>query len=208
MATGAIKATRSGRVTRPTKRAQGGTVAARGRTFAHTTHHPGTAVVPQESAGALGEAYRGKWADNDAVTKGWIFRALADPVIHAAANFNNVGTGPELVICGFFLSRDYHTSGANANLFFQSQKLLISDRSRVKLLKKFVVDIAIDNPFGGLIYLNIDGAYFHTRTELQEFKDAARDRGLLQGGRVLDVPDTMTYQATTLVAFFEREGVI
>ena len=197
----------TGRAPRPTHRHAGGTTQARGETFAHQTHHAGMKGIAQESAGPLGEAFRGKYPNNDSVTKGWIGLALKDPMIRPKVNFNNVGTGPELAVCGYYLAHGYHTGGANANLFFQSEKFLISDRSRVKLLKKFVVDIAIDSPFGGLIYLNIDGTFFHTRTELEIFKDAVRNRGQAAQGRPISLPDTVTYHAPDLVAFLQREGI-
>jgi hypothetical protein len=197
----------TGRAARPTRRAPGGTTQARGRTFAHETGHPGLTAVNQKSAGPLGEAFRGKYPMNDTVTLGWIGLALKDPMIRPHVNFNNVGTGPELCVCGYYLSHGYHTTGANANLFFQSEKFLIGDRSRVKLLKKFVVDIAIDSPWGGLIYLNIDGAFFHTRSELEIFKDAVRNRGQAAQGRPISLPDTVTYRAPDLVAFLTREGI-
>lgn len=197
----------TGRAPRPTRRHPGGTTQARGETFAHQTRHPGLTAIPQESAGPLGEAFRGKYPANDPVTRGWIGLALKDPMIGPRVNFNNVGTGPELVVCGYYLAHGYHTTGSNADLFFQSEKFLISDRSRVRLLKKFVVDIAVDSPFAGLIYLNIDGTYFHTRTELEIFKDAVRNQGQAANGRPISLPDTVCYHAPDLVAFLQREGI-
>ena len=116
----------------------------------------------------------------------------------------NVGTGPELVVCGYFLARGY---ADGRDLFFQEDKFVIDDVTRTSR-KEFVVDVAVSSQWGGTTYLNIDGVYFHTRTELQEFHDHLRDRSEQRWGKVVDVPDAVTLDPESLVDFLGRNGVI
>jgi hypothetical protein len=193
---------RPARAARPGRTAGYGTIAAVGATFASLSRSA-TVKLPQEGAGPLGEAYRGKFAHYAPVCQGWIALTIRDPFFGPLVNFHNQGTGPELVTCGYFLAHGY-TPGRD--IFFQQEKIVIDDRTR-RTRKDFIVDVAINSPWGGTIYLNIDGVYFHTRTELEEFKDAIRDGREGRTGRPVDVPDTDTLDPATFESFLQREGV-
>lgn len=195
----AIRGMRKPRTTR------GGSLMAKGTTFAELTRHPGTAFVsPDLRTAILGMHFQKKFNRYDTLAQGWIARALADPFIARKANGKTAGTGSELCVCGYFLSHGYRT---NRDLFFQSYRIIINDRSRTRITKQFVVDIAINNRFGGQVFLNIDGAEFHTRTELEAFRDLARDGTQKKKGRPVDVPDQVCYRGEDLIAFLERKGI-
>lgn len=199
------KGQRALRGVRPPRLPRGGTITARGATFQSLTHHPGTALVSPLAKNAIfGSAWQPKYARYDTEAQGWLARALREPKIAAKANGHTIGTGPELVVCGYFLAHGYEEG---RDLFFQDYKFVINERSRTRIKKLFVVDVAVNDHFGGTIFLNIDGAQFHTKTALQEFRDAVRDGTLKKRGRVVDVPDTVCYAGQTLVDFLIRAGI-
>jgi len=191
------------RPARPKRTAGGGTTTARGATFGGQTRGTGLAVVPSTAAGPLGEGFRGRFGAYAPICQGWIALTIKHPVIGPKVNFHNVGTGPELVVCGFFLARNY-TPGRD--LFFQEDKVVIDDVSRTSR-KEFIVDVAVNDAWGNTVYLNIDGIYFHTRTELQQFKDAIRNGKEAKTGKPVDVPDTFCYDPMTLMDLLDREQV-
>jgi hypothetical protein len=198
------RSVRSSRAARPRRASGGGTTTARGATFAQTTHGTGLTPIPVKAAGPLGESYRGKFGQYDSICQGWIAMTLDNPVFGPRVNFHNVGTGPELVTCGFFLARGYVP---HRNITFQEDKIIIDDRSRL-VRKEFVVDVEVDSIWGEFLYLNIDGVFFHSRTELQEFKDHIRDSSEQRKGTPIDVPDTVCYDSSTFMTFLRTHGVL
>ena len=195
---------RPARAARPQRTAGYGTTQARGATFANQTKNTGLTALPAKAPGPLGESFRGKFGHYSPICQGWIALTIKDPVFGPRVNFHNVGTGPELVTCGYFLARGYTP---HHNISFQEDKLYIDDKTRTSR-KLFVVDVEVDSTFAGFIYLNIDGNYFHTRTELEEFHDALRDRAEGRTGTPVDVPGDVCYDDTTFVAFLMQKGVI
>jgi hypothetical protein len=192
------------RPTRPTRRTGHGTTHARGATFASLTKGTNLAPISPLGGGPLPDNMRSRFSMYTPICQGWIWLALQQPQVQQVANLHNVGTGPELVVVGFFLSRGYILG---RDLFFQQEKIVIDDRTRTSR-RDFIVDIAINSAWGMTVYLNIDGIYFHQRNELQEFRDAVRDRNLLRFGAVVDVPDTVCYDDATLVDFLSGKGVL
>lgn len=190
---------RPARAARPNRTAGFGTTAARGATFANQTRGTGIGAISP-----LAGAMHGKFGDYTPICRSWINLTLSNPFFAPKVNFHNVGTGPELVTCGYFLARNYIPE---RNITFQEDKIIIDDRTRFTR-KLFVVDVEVDSIWGELIYLNIDGAYFHTRTELQQFKDHIRDVNEGRTGRAVDVPDWATHDEGTFVSFLQREQVV
>ncbi len=200
---GTTRLIRPARAARPTRRKGYGTTQARGATFAGQSRGVAITLLPQKAPGPLGHL-AGRFGAYSPVCQGWIALTLKDPHFGPKVNFHNVGTGPELVTCGYFLARGYQPE---RNISFQEDKIYIDDRTRTSR-KLFVVDVEIDSPWAGFVYLNIDGNYFHTRTELEQFRDALRDRAEGRTGRAVDVPDLVCYDDRTFVSFLEKEGVI
>lgn len=191
------------RAARPHRASGYGTTQARGATFANLSR--GVSIsVKSVSPGPFTGALAAKFGQYSPICRSWIHLTLTNPLFAPKVNFHNVGTGPELVTCGYFLARNYT---AGRDIFFQSEKVVIDDRSRL-VRKDFIADIAINSAWGTTIYLNIDGPFFHTRTELQEFKDAIRDGREGRTGTVVDVPADLCYDDATFTSFMQREGVV
>lgn len=196
------KMTRTPRATRPVRRF--GTIQARGHTFAQVTQHAGTKLVRPEAAGPLGPNAPAKYTTGfDTLAQGWEARALREPAIAHRVRQTHA-SGAELVVAGFFLAHGYVEG---RDLFFQEAKFIINDRSRARTLKEFVVDNMINSRWGTNIYMNIDGVYYHDRTQLEAFKDAVRDGRLRAKGRVIDIPDTVCFSGEDLRAFLLREAL-
>lgn len=194
---------RPAKLARPTRRKGYGTTEARGATFAGQSHSVAITLISAKPAGPLGPL-SARFAAYTPICQAWIALTLHDPHFGPKVNLHNVGTGPELVTTGYFLAHGYV---GGRDVFFQEDKIVIDDRTRTSR-KEFVVDVAVDDAWGQTIYLNIDGVYFHSRTELQAFHDALRDRSEGRTGRAVDVPDIDCYDDRTFVAFLAREGII
>jgi hypothetical protein len=191
------------RAARPHRASGYGTTQARGATFANLSRGVSISVKTTPSGPFTG-ALAAKFGQYSPICRGWIHLTLADPHFGPRVNFHNVGTGPELVTCGYFLARNYIPG---RNITFQEDKIFISDRTR-HVRKEFIVDVEVDDAWGRLVYLNIDGAFFHTRTELQEFKDHIRDMNESRTGIPIDVPGDLCYDDQTFISFMQREGVV
>ena len=134
----------------------------------------------------------------DSITQGWIARAQENAIVRARTS-GNTGTGPELCLMGYFLA---HGRTIDRDLFFQSLKIY-----GFRTTKAFVPDVAILGPYGRLIMLPVDGAFFHDKTEIQKLDGEARDRFLSKKGRVVAVADWIPLTANGLITFFAAHGV-
>ena len=193
---------RQPRIHRPARK--GGTARATGATFRQLTQHVGTGVMVAPAAqssvfsGPDAKALAKKYGGYDAQCQSWIALALRQPFIRAKMRVN-VGTAPELALCGRFLSQGYIL---HRTLFFQEQKLsFFRHFSRV-----FTADVAIVGPGGGLILIPVDGLHFHNRTLREQIDTQAQHNALTRLGKVVAIPDTECLSAVRMENYLRRHG--